>query len=79
MLVPPTLEIPVGADVVDDGPMTTCEMVVTGAIVDGTFAVDGTTAVGVLWDDVPGVVLIVTDGTPATVEHKFSKARNENA
>ena len=68
-----------GADVVDDdGPMTICETVVAGIItVDGTI-VDGTTAVGVFWG-VPGLVLIVTDGTPATVEHMFSNARNDNA
>ena len=58
--------------------MTICETVVAGiTTVDGTI-VDGTIAVGVLWD-VPGLVLIVTDGTPATVEHMFSNARNENA
>ena len=54
-----------GIVVVDDGPITICEIL--------TDVVWGTTAV------VPGTVLSVTVGTPATVEHKFSKARNENA
>ena len=30
-------------------------------------------------ETVTGLVLIVTDGIPATVEHKFSKSSNENA
>ena len=55
-----------GTVVVDDGPMTICEM--------GTDVVRGTVNVGVLWD-VPGLVLIVTDGIPETVEHKLSNAR----
>ena len=55
---------------VDDGPTTTCDM--------GTDVVRGTIAVGVL-GEVARLVLIVTDGTPATVEHMFSNARNDNA
>jgi hypothetical protein len=95
VLVLPTLEAMLGADVADDGPTTICGTVVTGTIaVDGIIAVDGTNAVdetitvgvlapgsvavfGVLWD-APALVLIVTDGTPATVEHVVSNARNEN-
>ena len=33
---------------------------------------------GVPGPGVPGLVLIVTDGIPATVEHKLSNARYEN-
>jgi len=64
VLVLPILEATwtlLGADVVDDGPMTICETVVTGIIV-----VDGTIAVGV------GLVLSVTVGIPATDTHMFS-------
>jgi hypothetical protein len=81
VLVLPTLEAMLGADVADDGPMTTCGTVVTGTIVvDGTIAVDGPIVVvgPPLWD-VPGLVLIVIDGTPTTVEHKSSNARHEDA
>ena len=58
-----------GTVVVDDGPTTICDM--------GADVVRGTVAVGVLWDVIPGLVLIVTDGIPVTVEHMFSNARNE--
>jgi Na+/proline symporter len=49
--------------VVDDGPMTICDM--------GTDVVRGTVAVGVLWD-VAKLVLIVTVGISETVEHMRS-------
>lgn len=63
VLVLPTLEEILGADVVDDDPVC---VGVPGSVV----------VVGVL-RGVPALVLIVTDGTPATVEHMSSKTRNE--
>ena len=75
-LVLPTLKEVLGADVVDDGPMTTCERVVGTAVVTETGVVYGSVAVfGVLWG-VPPLVLIVTDGIPAD-EHVVSNARKE--
>ena len=44
-----------------------------------TDVVRGIVGEGVLWDNVAGSVLIVTDGIVVTVEHKFSNAKNENA
>ena len=74
----PTLEAVLGADVVDvvdvvgDGPITICEILVVARTTD----VDGTVNVPV---PVPALVLIVIDGTPAIPEHAVSNARNENA
>jgi len=87
VLVLPTLEalavLVLGADVVDDGPMTVCGTVIIGGTinVDWTIGVDtveppgSVTEVGALWDDVdeaPSLVSIVIDGTPPTSEHTFS-------
>jgi hypothetical protein len=59
--------------VVDDGPMTTCDMGTDADVVIERIAVS------VLWDVARfRLVLIVTDGIPVTVEHKPSNARNEN-
>lgn len=77
VLVLPTLEAVVGADVVDDGPMTICGTVVVGTTdVDGAFEPGSVAVFGV---PVPALVLIVTDGIPGTDEHTASNANNENA
>ena len=79
VLVLPTLKAVLGADVVDDGPMTLCELEFGTAVVAETGVVDGSAAVfGVLWS-VPLLVLItgiVIDGT-LSERHVDSNARKE--
>jgi hypothetical protein len=76
VLVLPRLEAVLGADVVDDGPMTICEMGTVVVAETGDVA-ESVAVFGVLWG-VPALVLIVTDGRPAD-EHVVSNAGNENA
>jgi len=78
----PAFEALVVADGVNDGPMTTCEMVVGIRIIVvmakpiEVKLLDSVEVFGVL-----GTVLvaIVTDGRPVTVEHTLSNAGNEKA
>ena len=78
VLVLPTLKAVLGADVVDDDPMTLCELELGTAVVAETGVVDGIAVFGVLWG-VPLLVLItgiVIDGT-LSERHVDSNARKE--
>ena len=75
VLVLPTLKAVLGADVVDDDPMTLCELELGTAVVAETGVVDGVAVFGVLWG-APPLVLIVIDGRPAE-GHVDSNARKE--
>jgi len=82
ILLIPAFEALVVADGVNDGPMTTCEMVVGIRIIVvmakpiEVKLLDSVEVFGVL-GTVP--VAIVTDGRPVTIEHTLSNAGNEKA